>query len=131
MNIKEVPMIQKEYVVQLSWEDNEETKIAYRIAGTRVSLDSVVINWLNGEAPECIARNFPSLTLEQVYGGIAFYLANRDEIDEYLRQGAIEFEKLSRQWKERLRTENPALYQKLMAAKQHRAESAASTIGQP
>ena len=124
-------MTQKEYVVQLSWEDNGETRIAYRVAGTRVSLDSVIINWLNGEAPECIAHNFPSLTLEQVYGAIAFYLANRDGIDEYLRQGEIEFEELSRKWKEQLRTENPALYQKLMAAKQRLVEPAASIIGQP
>jgi uncharacterized protein (DUF433 family) len=127
MNIKEVPMTQKEYVVQLSWEDNRETRIAYRVAGTRVSLDSVIINWLNGEAPECIAHNFPSLTLEQVHGALAFYLANKEEIDEYLRQGEIEFEKMRQRSNEQLRKEKPELYQRLMAAKQRKIETDASS----
>ncbi|MEB3151232.1 MAG: hypothetical protein VKL60_19710 [Sphaerospermopsis sp.] len=39
---------------------------------------------MNGESPESIAQNFPLLKLEQVYGGIAFYLANKELIDCYL-----------------------------------------------
>jgi hypothetical protein len=31
-----------------------------------------------------IQQHFPALTLEEVYGAIAFYLANRDQVDEYL-----------------------------------------------
>jgi uncharacterized protein (DUF433 family) len=111
MNIKEVPMTQKEYVVQLGWEDNGETKIAYRVAGTRVSLDSVVYAWLGGNSPEGIVESFPSLTLEQVHGALAYYLAHREEIDEYLRQGEIEFEQL----RQNLRVLNEPLYQKLEA----------------
>jgi uncharacterized protein (DUF433 family) len=111
MNIKEVPMTQKEYVVQLSWEDNGETRIAYRVAGTRVSLDSVVYSWLSGYSPEGIVESFPSLKLEQVHGALAYYLANREEIDEYLRQGEIEFEQL----RQNLRVLNEPLYQKLEA----------------
>lgn len=34
--------------------------------------------------PESIMQSFPLLSLEQVYGAIAFYLANRAEIDVYL-----------------------------------------------
>jgi len=120
-------MVTKEYITQISYDFDGEPRTAYRIADTRVSLDSVVINWLNGESPESIVQNFPSLTLEQVYGALAFYLANRDEIDEYLRQGEIEFAKLSQQWNERVRKENPALYQKLMAAKQRKTEPATSS----
>jgi uncharacterized protein (DUF433 family) len=131
MDIKEVPMTQKEYVTQLRWEEGEETKIAYRVAGTRVSLDSVVYSWRRGESPEDTVDCFPSLTLEQVHGALAFYLANKEEIDEYLRQGEIEFEKMSQQWKERLRKEKPELYQRLMAAKQRMMESATSSITQP
>ena len=48
----------------------------YWIEGGRISLDSVVYSFLNGEAPESIAQNFLLLSLEQVYGAIAFYLAN-------------------------------------------------------
>lgn len=67
---------------------------AYRIADTRISLDAIVYAFWRGESPEAIAENFPFLTPEMVYGAIAFYLANREEIDEYIKQGEIEFEKL-------------------------------------
>ena len=59
----------------------------YWVAGSRVSLDSVVLRFLEGLAPETIvAESFPVLSLEQVYGAIAFYLGNRAEVDAYLRQ---------------------------------------------
>jgi uncharacterized protein (DUF433 family) len=74
----------KDYVTQIEG--------AYRITGTRISLDSVVYAFLNGQTPESIVDSFPLLTLEQVYGAIAFYLAHRTEIDEYLQQGEAEFE---------------------------------------
>lgn len=41
-----------------------------------------------------IAQNFPLLSLEQVYGTIAFYLANREIVDAYLEEGAAEFKEL-------------------------------------
>ncbi|HTG57966.1 MAG TPA: hypothetical protein VMG63_00935 [Terriglobia bacterium] len=43
-----------------------------------------------GPSPEAIVDNFPTLSLEQVYGAITFYLANRPEMDGYL----VETEKL-------------------------------------
>ncbi len=119
-------MESKPYVTQLSFEFEGEPRIAYRISGTRISLDSIVINWLNGETPESIAQNFPPLPLESIYGAIAFYLANREEIDEYLRQGEIEFDRL----REQLREKNYLLYQKLAARRQEkRGQLAHSAIG--
>ncbi len=87
---------------------------AYRIADTRVSLDSVVYAFWDGETPETIVRHFPALRLEQVYGAIAFYLSNRREIDEYMQNGEIEFEKLSQEWGKK----NASLYKKLEQARQ-------------
>lgn len=86
---------------------------AYKIADTRVSLDSVVYAFRRGAAPESIQRSFPSLTLEQVYGAIAFYLSRRAEIDQYLVEGEKEFEKL----REASRKANPELYEKLERAR--------------
>ena len=40
---------------------------AYRVGGTRVSLDSVVYGFLDGESPETIRNNYPTLSLEQIY----------------------------------------------------------------
>ena len=63
----------------------------YYVNDTRVSLDSIVLAFLQGLSPETIAAEcFPTLTLEQVYGAIAYYLAHRAEIDAYLTQGDAE-----------------------------------------
>ncbi len=92
----------------------EERSGAYFVAGTRVSLDSVVLAFLRGESPEGIAESFPVLTLEQILGSLAFYLANRDRIDQYLHQGSEDFERLRQQ----ARQNNPALYARLADARQ-------------
>lgn len=85
----------------------------YWIKETRISLDSVVYAFHNGQSPESIVRAFPLLTLEQVYGAIAFYLANRTEIDRYLEQEETAFEEMP----QFLQTSDPNLYEKLLAAK--------------
>lgn len=56
-----------------------------RIQDTRVTLDSVVYAFLKGLSPEAIRARFPVLTLEQVYGAITYYLAHREEVEEYLK----------------------------------------------
>lgn len=92
----------------------EQREGAYRISGTRVSLDSIVYAFLRGASPESIAESFPVLSLEQVYGAITYYLGHQTEIDVYLRQGEQEFETL----REQSRQANPRLYRKLEEARQ-------------
>ena len=92
----------------------EHRGTGYYLSGSRVSLESVVYQFLQGESPEAIAQAFPSLTLVQVYGGITFYLAHRAEIDAYIKQGEAHFEELARAAREA----NPLLYAKLDAARQ-------------
>lgn len=73
----------------------EDRDGGYWIAGTRVSLDSVVLGFLQGLSPETLAGEcFPTLSLEQVYGAITHYLAHRAEIDARLNQIDSEFEAL-------------------------------------
>jgi uncharacterized protein (DUF433 family) len=86
---------------------------AYWIEGTRISLDSVIYAFGSGLSPESIVQSFPLLTLEQVYGAIAFYLANRVEIDSYLAAEEVAFDAMPQP----LQTTDPALYNKLMVAK--------------
>lgn len=62
----------------------EQREGSYYVAGTRVSLDSIVHAFHRGESPETICQNFELLRLEEVYGAIAYYLANQAEIDAYL-----------------------------------------------
>jgi len=97
----------------------EKAGDAYRVAGSRVSLDSVVYAFLGGQSPESIVDSFPTLSLEQVYGAITFYLSYRDEIDAYLKQGEEEFEELRRASREA----NPRLYKKLEEARQQSPRS--------
>jgi uncharacterized protein (DUF433 family) len=92
---------------------------AYRVAGTRVSLDSVVCAFWRGESPESIVDSYPDLTLEQTFGAIAYYLAHQTEIDAYLEEGDAEFEKL----RKRAGEANPVLYRKLEEARQQAVRS--------
>ena len=56
----------------------EQRESVYRVRGTRVSLDSIVYAFLEGHTAESIQQSFPSLTLEQIYGAITYYLAHRE-----------------------------------------------------
>ena len=56
----------------------------WRIKGTRVALDSVIYQFREGRSPEAIQDAFPTLSLSQVYGTIAYYLDHQTELDEYL-----------------------------------------------
>jgi len=87
----------------------EQREASYWIIGTRISLDSVVYAFLDGKSPESIVQSFPLLTLEQVYGAIAFYLANRPLVDDYLAGEDAEFSQLQQS----LEAANPGLYQRL------------------
>jgi uncharacterized protein (DUF433 family) len=49
----------------------EQREGGYYVAATRVSLDSLVYAFRSGESPETIQQQFPSLSLEQVYGAVA------------------------------------------------------------
>ena len=62
----------------------EERDGNYYVAGTRVSLESIVDAFGRGESAETICQNFDVLRLEEVYGAIAYYLAHQSDIDTYL-----------------------------------------------
>jgi len=93
----------------------EQRDGGYWVAGTRVSLDSIVYAFLSGQTAESMAQAFPVLSLEQVYGAIAFYLANRPQIDVYLKEARADFEAMRQAARER----DPMFYQKLAEARRH------------
>ncbi len=59
---------------------------AMRIGQTRVLLESVIYAFQEGHSPETIRQEYPALSLEEVYGTIAFYLANRECVHQYLER---------------------------------------------
>ena len=92
----------------------EQREGGYWVAGTRVSLDSIVLAFLDGLSPETIATEcFPVLTLEQVYGAITYYLAHRADIDHYLQQADAEFDAL----RHAIRSADPDFHAKLVQAR--------------
>lgn len=95
----------KEYVQQRNG--------GYYVEGTRISLGSVICAFLRGESPEGIAESFPALTMEQIFGALTFYLANKETVDRYLFDEEQAFALL----REQSRKQHPALYAKLEEAK--------------
>ena len=91
----------------------EQRDDAYMVAGTRVSLDSIVYAFLSGQSAEAIAQAFPVLSLEQVYGAITYYLAHRDDVDQYLDRRRQDFAAA----RHAAREADPMFYQKLVEAK--------------
>jgi len=58
-----------------------------RIKGTRVSIETVLDDYIHrGQSPEAIAQNYPSVTLEQVYATILYYLHNKEAVSKYLEK---------------------------------------------
>ena len=93
----------------------EQRDGGYWVVGTRVSLDSIVSAFLSGQTAESIAQSFPVLTLEQVYGSIAYYLGNRPEVDTSPQKAADDFETM----RQASRKADPMFYQKLADARRH------------
>ena len=57
-----------------------------RVGNSRVMLDSIVAAFEQGHSPETIRQQYPALSLEEVYGSIAYCLAHADEVNAYLRR---------------------------------------------
>jgi uncharacterized protein (DUF433 family) len=91
----------------------EERNGGLYVAGTRVSLDSVVIRFQEGASPDRIAQSYPTLKLSQVYGVIAYYLENERTIADYIAEGERELEQSA----VRLSQTNPGLFARLEAAR--------------
>jgi len=99
----------------------EQHEGVYRVAESRVSLDSLIYAFWDGKSPETIAQSFPTLTLEQVYGAIAFYLGHRAEIDAYLQQGRRDYEAQ----RQAARDADPLFYQKMAEVRGQRQTTSA------
>jgi uncharacterized protein (DUF433 family) len=69
-----------------------------RVSGTRVLLDLIVNAYQRGETPEHIVQMYTTLTLDQVYLAIGYYLRHREIVDDYIRRMDEEAERLRRDW---------------------------------
>lgn len=69
-----------------------------RISGTRVTLDTVIARYHQGDSPEEIQEAFDVLHLNDIYAVIAYYLAHRNELDVYLQRRDEEAERIRQEW---------------------------------
>jgi uncharacterized protein (DUF433 family) len=98
----------------------EQRDGGYYVAGTRISLDSVVYAFNRGDSPERILEEFPLLDkASRVYGAIAFYLDHKTDIDRYLEETEREFEAGGIPMEQA----NPVLWEKIQRARARMGES--------
>lgn len=91
----------------------EERNGGLYVAGTGVSLDSIVIRFQQGASPQKVVQSFPTLKLSQVYGVIAYYLENETTINDYVAEGERELERTALP----LSQTNPELFARMEAAR--------------
>jgi uncharacterized protein (DUF433 family) len=73
----------------------ERRNSGFYVTASRVPLDFIVREFQQGESPEAIRSDFPTLSLEQVYGAIAFYLGHKAEVERAMTERAREEEAYS------------------------------------
>lgn len=69
------------------------------IAGTGVTVRRIAVLYKEGLSAEEIADEIPHLTLAQVYAALAYYHANRDEIEADLAAQEAEAERLEAEYR--------------------------------
>lgn len=69
---------------------------SFYVTGSRVPLAHIVRQFQVGEPPESIRLHYPTLTLEQVYGAITFYLGNKEEVEQDIVERGREEEEFTR-----------------------------------
>src|SRR5438552_13124936 len=68
-----------------------------RVAGTGVSVRRIVVWYKMGLIPEEIVRRIGHLSLAQVHAALAFYHANKDEVEADLAEEEAAADKLERE----------------------------------
>jgi len=69
-----------------------------RVADTRVTLDTIVIAFKQGDSAENIADDYPTLKLVDVYAVITYYLENQDMVEAYLQRRSEEREQIRQEY---------------------------------
>jgi uncharacterized protein (DUF433 family) len=67
-----------------------------RIDGTRITVHRIAVLYKQGQHAEDIAQSYPHLSLSQIYTALAYYHANRDEIDAELAAADVEYDELKK-----------------------------------
>jgi len=94
-----------------------------RVRGSRIGIDVIIRHHLQGDAPEWIAYNYPTLSLEEIHATIAYYLHRKSELDAYLKR---QKDRAEEQYKEHLRKEPSEAVKRMRAMAAERPGAAAA-----
>lgn len=72
-----------------------------RIKGHRIGIEDVVEMYQDGYSAEQIALHYPTLTLEQIYATLTYYLHNKPEVEAYLERLRLYVEESIREYERR------------------------------
>ena len=94
-----------------------------RISGTRVTLDSLIAYYLQGESPEALHQGFPTVPLADIYAVIAYYLTHQTELDAYFARRRAESARKRQQIEAEYTSETRELHARWRAQLDHEGES--------
>ncbi len=95
-----------------------------RIKGHRIGIEHVLYEYIHrGKTAEEVAARFPTLTLEQVYATILYYLHNKEAVSRYLADW-LDYCHRAQGEDRRRRPEFYAKLQRLFAERKSRATQA-------
>ncbi|MBL8160383.1 MAG: DUF433 domain-containing protein [Anaerolineae bacterium] len=86
---------------------------AIRVSGTRVTLDVVIARYHQGYSPEAIHKAFSTVSVNDIYAVISYYLAHRDELDAYLKRRDEEAERIRQEIEANYTPEQKARHERL------------------
>jgi uncharacterized protein (DUF433 family) len=67
-----------------------------RLDGTRITVDRIAVLYKQGLTAEDIALTYPHLPIGKIYAALAYYHANREEIESVLAAEDALFEELAK-----------------------------------
>ena len=89
-------MVASSITEQIPIREDEHGRL--RVGNTRVLLDLVIYAYRLGSTPEHITEQYPSLSLDDVYLAIGYYLRHRTRLDAYLAAQKAEAEAFQREY---------------------------------
>lgn len=70
-----------------------------RLAGKRISVAQIAVLATEGLTPQEISQEYEELSLAEVHAALAYYYANKEEIEQYLAEEKAEYEKFLHEYK--------------------------------
>ncbi len=99
-----------------------------RIKGTRVGIESVLYEYIHRDQdPKAIVQRYHTLSLEQVYATILYYLCNKEKVGAYL----ADYLEYCRKSKEEYEKNLPPVVARLRQLKAERESGEASIVPSP